>query len=655
MEPAATPIWTPSAERARKCALARFSHYVLERFKAPVHDYASLHKWSVEFPEHFWSAVWDFCEVRCSRGAQQIVEEATRLPGARWFVGAQLNYAENLLHRGDADGDDDIAVIFRNDRGERRELTWQQLRSEVARVADGLKQAGVQAGDRVAGLLPNIPEAVIAMLATTSIGAIWSSCSTDFGASAVIDRFGQITPRVLFAVDGCFHAGKTIDCQPTIATLCEQIPSIEQVVLVPYLDAEANARDVPHGVRFDSFGRTAQPLEFAQLPFQQPAFILYSSGTTGPPKCIVHSAGGALIQQLKENILHTDMGVEDRYFYFTTCGWVMWNALVSGLATGATIVLFDGAPLQTDPTLLWRMAAEERVTIFGTSPRFLASCEQLGLRPRETFDLSALRTVLSTGAPLNPASYRYVYRDVHPDVQLSSICGGTDIMGCFGAGCPLLAVYEGEIQALALGMKVEVFDEAGNPLIGQQGELVCTRPFPSVPIGFWGDTGAQRFTATYFARYPNVWWHGDLATLTSRGGLIVHGRSDAVLNPGGIRIGTAELYRQLEQIDEIEESIAIGQQHAGDVRIVLFVRLREGLTLDEALRDRICRTIRDNASPRHVPARIIQAPELPRTLNGKLVELAVRDVVHGHPPRNLGALANPESLEFFKDLPELRR
>ena len=650
MKATAQPIWTPSEERAAQSALARFSHYVQERYKAPVHDYPSLHRWSVEFPENFWTAVWDFCEIRCSQGPQQVLADGTRFPGAKWFVGALLNYAENLIPPGN---DDSIAIIFRNERGERRELTRGQLRSEVARVADGLKQAGVKPDDRVAGYLPNIPETAIAMLATLSIGAIWSSCSPDFGASAVVDRFGQIRPRVLFAVDGYQYAGKTIDCLPVIATVCKQISSIERVVLVPYLRPELTAAPVESAL-FNQFGAADTPLSFAQLPFEQPAFILYSSGTTGAPKCIVHSAGGALIQQLKENVLHSDIGPEDRYFYFTTCGWVMWNALVSGLATGATIVLFDGAPLQPDPHILWRLAAEERVTIFGTGPRFLSTCEQLGIRPRETFDLSSLRTVISTGAPLSPANFRYVYRDVHPDVQLSSISGGTDIMACFGSGCPTLPVYEGEIQALALGMKVEVFDDAGTSLVGQQGELVCTQPFPSVPVGFWGDVQEDRLVATYFARYPNVWWHGDLATITSRGGLIVHGRSDAVLNPSGVRIGTAELYRHLETIDEVVESVAIGQEHGGDVRIVLFVRLRDGVTLDERLREKICRVIRQNTSPRHVPAKIIQAPDLPRTLNGKLVELAVRDVVHGRTPKNLAALANPDALTFFRDLPELK-
>jgi acetoacetyl-CoA synthetase len=650
MEPAAKPIWTPSPERVRKAALTRFSHYVHERYKAPVHDYTSLHHWSVEFPEHFWDAVWDFCEIRCSQKAEQTIVAGTRMPGTQWFVGALLNYAENLIRV----SDDSIAIIFRNESGERRALTRRELHNEVARVAAGLKQAGVRMGDRVAAYLPNIPETIVAMLAATSLGAIWSSCSPDFGACAVVDRFGQIKPRVLFATDGYRYAGKRIDCLPTIAAMCKQISSIERVVLVPYLNAHAKAEQVPHGVLYKLFGKAGAALSFTQLPFDHPAFILYSSGTTGAPKCIVHSAGGALLQQMKENILHADIGPDDRYFYFTTCGWVMWNALASALATGATIVLFDGAPLQPDPKILWRLAAEERVTIFGAGPRFLTTCEQQGLRPREEFDLSALRTVISTGAPLSPASYRYVYRDVHPNVQLSSISGGTDLMACFGAACPVLPVYEGEIQALGLGMKVEIFDDAGKALVGQPGELVCTRPFPSVPVGFWGDTQTDRFVTTYFSRYPNVWRHGDLATITARGSLIVHGRSDAVLNPSGVRIGTAELYRELEKIDEVLESVAVAQEYRGDVRIVLFVRLRDGLALDEPLRDRICRTIRDNTSPRHVPAKIIQAPELPRTLNGKLVELAIRDVIHGRMPPNLAALANPDSLDFFKNRPELK-
>ena len=642
------PIWSPSAERISGAQLTRFMHFVHERHKAPVHDYASLHRWSVEFPEHFWSALWDFVEVRAERRATDVLRNGNRMPGARWFVDARLNYAENLLRL----EDDSAAIIASNETGRRRELSWRELRHEVGRVADGLRRAGVCAGDRVAGYLPNVPQTVIAMLATTSIGAIWSSCSPDFGANGVLDRFGQIAPKVLFAADGYRYAGKVIDCLATVRTVQERIAGIGRVVLVPVLHEDP---PLPQGaVMFDDFGTPGAPPSFEQLPFDHPAFILYSSGTTGVPKCIVHSAGGALIQQLKEHVLHTDMSRNDRFFYFTTCGWVMWNALVSGLAAGATIVLFDGAPLQPDPRVLWRLAQAERITVFGTSPRFLTACEQAGIRPRTELDLSALRTIVSTGAPLNPASYRYVYRDVKEDMQLASITGGTDIMACFGGGCPILPVYEGEIQCLGLGMKTEVYDDAGAPLIGRQGELVCTLPFPSVPIGFWGDSGGARFQATYFDRYPNVWWHGDLATITPRGGLIVHGRSDAVLNPGGVRIGTAEIYRQLERVPEIAEAVAIAQEWQGDVRIVLFVRLRESLVLDEPLREKIRDTIRVNTTPRHVPAKIVHAPDLPRTINGKLAELAVRDAVHGRVPKNVDALANPQALEFLRDIPDLR-
>lgn len=644
------PIWSPTPERIRGAQLTRFMQFVQERYKAPVHDYASLHRWSVEFPENFWSALWDFCEVRAERRATQILEDGNRLPGANWFIGARFNYAENLLR---LDGDT-AAVIFRNERGQRRELSWTQLRCEVARVADGLRKAGVKEGDRVAGYLPNIAEAVIAMLATASLGAIWSSCSPDFGVSGVCDRFSQIAPKVLFTADGYCYAGKSIDCLATVRAIQQKIPAIEHVVVVPYLSAQPPLDAVDDAVLFGDFGSKEARLSFAQLPFGQPLFILYSSGTTGVPKCIVHSAGGALLQQLKEHALQTDMGANDRFFYFTTSGWVMWNALAAGLATGASILLFDGAPLQPDPRILWRIAAEEKLTIFGTSPRFLTACEQAGIRPGRQFDLSSLRTVMSTGAPLSPASYRYVYRDVKADVLLASITGGTDIMACFGCGSPILPVYEGEIQCLSLAMKTQVYDDAGQPLIDQQGELVCSAPFPSVPLGFWADADGSRFRATYFARYPNVWWHGDLATITPRGGLIVHGRSDTVLNPGGVRIGTAEIYRQLEKIAEIVESIAISQQWQDDVRIVLFVRLRDGLTLDEPLKEKIRQTLRENCTPRHVPAKIIQAPDLPRTINGKLVELAVRDTVHGRTVKNLDALANPQALDFFRNLPELK-
>lgn len=644
-----TPIWSPSPERIERANLTRFMRFVRERHHAPVPDYPALHRWSVEYPENFWSAVWDFCDVRAERRATQILADGNLMPGAQWFIDARFNYAENLLRRDDAS----IAIIFRNERGERRTLTWGELRAEAARIADGLKAAGVVEGDRVAGFLPNLPETVIAMLATASLGALWSSCSPDFAASGVLDRFGQIAPKVLFAADGYQYAGKVLDCLPTVRAVKDKIASLERIVVIPYLDRQPAIAAIDKAVTWSSFGDAGAPLAFKQLPFEQPLFILYSSGTTGVPKCIVHSAGGALLQQLKEHALHSDMGPDDRFFYYTTCGWVMWNALVSGLGVGATIVLFDGAPLAPDPRILWRMAAEEHVTIFGTSPRFLTTCEQAGVRPREEFDLSALRTIISTGAPLNPASYRYVYRDVKDDVLLASITGGTDVMACFGGGCPIQPVYDGEIQALSLGMNTQVFDDDGHPVIDAQGELVCTEPFPSIPLGFWGDADGAKFRAAYFEHFPNVWRHGDFATITSRGGLIVHGRSDAVLNPGGIRIGTAEIYRQVEKIEEVAESVAIAQQWQGDVRIVLFVRLREGLALDESLREKIRSTIRANATPRHSPAKIIQAPDLPRTINGKLVELAVRNVVHRLPVKNTDALANPQALEFFRNHPEL--
>jgi acetoacetyl-CoA synthetase len=647
------PLWQPSPERIAATNLVRFIRFVSERHHAPVHDYPTLYRWSIDFPENFWSSLWDFCEVRSSVRATDTLIDGNLLPGARWFVGAKLNYAENLLWV----TDDSLAMLFRSERGERRELTYRELRAQVARVADGLRKAGVEPHDRVAGYLPNIPETVIAMLATASLGATWSSCSPDFGASGVLDRFGQITPKVLFAADGYQYAGKVLDCLPTIRAVKEKISSIEHVVIVPYLNsgglAAGGLASIPGAVLFEDFGAADATLSFEQVPFEHPLFILYSSGTTGVPKCIVHSLGGALLQQLKEHVLHSDMGREDRFFYYTTCGWVMWNGLASGLATGATIVLFDGAPLTPDPRVLWRMASEERITIFGTSPRFLTASEQAGIEPLTEFGLPALRTIISTGSPLSPESYRYVYRAVKPEVALVSMSGGTDLMACFGGGCPILPVYEGEIQCLSLGMKTEIYDEAGQPLIDLPGELVCSASFPSVPLGFWGDTDGTRFHAAYFDRYPNVWHHGDFATITPRGGLIVHGRSDAVLNPGGVRIGTAEIYRQVEKVPDVLESIAIAQAWQNDVRVVLFVRLRDGVLLDDALRERIRDTIRANTTPRHVPARIIAVPDLPRTINGKLTELAVRDVVHGRQVKNTDALANPQTLDYFRNMPEL--
>jgi acetoacetyl-CoA synthetase len=507
----------------------------------------------------------------------------------------------------------------------------------------------VKRGDRVAGLLPNIPETVIAMLAAASLGATWTSCSPDFGVQGVLDRFGQVAPKALFTADGYFYAGRTIDSLAPIAGVLKSLPSVRRVVVVRY----AGSGGLPGAVEFSAYGRRGVSRAAEPLPFDHPLYVLYSSGTTGVPKCIVHGAGGTLLQHLKEHRLHTDVKPGDRFFYFTTCGWMMWNWLVSALASQATLVLYDGSPLHPGPEVLWQVAADEGVTIFGTSPRYLAALEKAGYRPRERHAIASLRTVLSTGSPLGPEQYDFVASSIGPDVQLASISGGTDIVSCFALGNPLLPVYRGELQCRGLGMKVEVWDDAGRPVTGEKGELVCAAPFPSMPVGFWNDSDGARYRAAYFERFPGTWHHGDYALLTPRGGLVILGRSDAVLNPGGVRIGTAEIYRQVEQLPEVLESVVIGQEVGHDVRIVLFVRLREDLTLDDALAERIRRQIRDNTTPRHVPARILQVPEIPRTLSGKVVELAVRETVHGRPVRNTDALANPAALEHFRHRPEL--
>jgi len=583
-----------------------------------------------------------------------IIENAGAMPGARFFPSARLNFAENLLRYRDGQP----ALVFRNERGARSELSYEELNDEVARIAAGLQDAGVVAGDRVAAFMPNIPETVIAMLAAASLGAIWSSCSPDFGLSAVVDRFGQISPKVLFAADGYFYGGKTLYSLPLVADLAQRLPSLRALVLVSYASPKAaleriagSAAKVAH---WQAFGSTCGALEFLEYPFDQPLYILYSSGTTGKPKCIVHGAGGTLLQHQKEHLLHTDVRREDRLFYFTTCGWMMWNWLVSALATGTTLVLYDGSPFHPDPGVLWRMAQEERLSIFGTSAKYLASLEKSGFVPARALELPALRTILSTGSPLLPEGFDFVYRDVKTDVQLSSISGGTDIVSCFALGCPTRPVYRGEIQCRGLGMRVEVFDGAGRSIRGERGELVCTAPFPSMPLGFWGDADGSRYRAAYFERFPGVWHHADYAELTAHDGLIIYGRSDAVLNPGGVRIGTAEIYTAVEGLAEIAEALAVGQDWQGDVRIVLFVRLQKDYALDAALDKKIRTTIRERTTPRHVPAKIIAVPDLPRTLSGKLTELAVRNVIHGRRVDNRDALANPEALEHFRDLAELR-
>jgi len=643
------PHWTPSAERVAAAQLTQFHAFARDR-GAPGGDYSSLWQWSVDEPAAFWNAVFDFTGVIADRGHGPVLRHGDRMPGATWFEGTRLNFAENLL-RGAGNGP---GIIARDERGRRREISWDQLRADVARVSDGLRGAGIVAGDRVAGFMPNLPEAIVAMLATTSLGATWSSCSPDFGIRGVLDRFGQIAPKVLFTADGYCYGGKTLDSIERIAGILASLPSVTCVVVVANLSPRPDLAPLPAARHYSEFGRAGAPLSFERKPFDHPLYILYSSGTTGVPKCIVHGAGGTLLQHLKEHQLHSDVHAGDRLFFFTTCGWMMWNWLVSALAAQATVVLFDGSPFHPDEGVLWRLASEERVALFGTSPKYLGALEKSGYRPADQVDLAQLRTVLSTGSPLAHEQFDFVRDAIGADIQLASISGGTDIVSCFALGNPTLPVYRGELQCRGLGMRVEVFDDDGWPLQGQQGELVCTAPFPSMPVGFWNDPDGSRYHAAYFERYPNVWCHGDFAVLTARGGLVILGRSDAVLNPGGVRIGTAEIYRQVEKLEEILESIAIGQEWDNDVRVVLFVRLRTGITLDAALENRIRDMIRTNTTPRHVPARIVAVSDIPRTISGKIVELAVREVVHGRPVKNTDALANPAALEEFRDRPELR-
>jgi acetoacetyl-CoA synthetase len=661
-----SPLWTPSPEQVARANLTRFIANAGARTTPAVHDYATLYDWSIARPEEFWSAVWEFCGIvaeRDARGAAwlSVLIGGDRMAppdprrGPRWFDGAKLNFAENLLRF----RDDRPALIAWNELGAQRRLTYAELRVEVARLAAALRAHGVQAGDRVAGFMPNIPETTIAMLAAASIGAIWSSCSPDFGVQGVLDRFGQIAPRVLFCADGYRYAGKEIDSLRTVAGIAGRIQDVAHVVVMPYLRDDPDISTVPRGVSLESFLSATEEREpqFARLPFDHPLYVMYSSGTTGLPKCMVHGAGGTLLQHQKEHVLHCDLGRDDRLFYFTTCGWMMWNWLVSGLAVGATLVLYDGAPFLRRRPILWDMAEEERITVFGTSAKWLALAEKEGLRPRETHDLSSLKSILSTGSPLAAHSFDYAYEHVKRDVRLSSVSGGTDLISCFVLGNPIAPVWRGEIQTRGLGMTVEIFDESGASVVGRPGELVCTAPFPSMPIYFWNDPAHEKYRAAYFDHFPNVWRHGDWAELTSHDGVVIYGRSDATLNPGGVRIGTAEIYRQVEQLPEVLESLVVGQQlpdGGDDVRIVLFVRLVEGSSLTEALKERIRRQIRDNTSPHHVPKKIVQVADIPRTISGKITELAVRDVIHGRAAKNRDALANPEALELYRDLPELQ-
>ncbi len=648
-------LWEPSPQAVAAARITAFRQRMEERSGRPLPDYDALWSWSVSDLPAFWAAVWDESGILHETPYQRVVDDPDRLPGARWFEGAQLNFARNLLRR----DDDATAIVFRSERAaEPSRLGFAELRRLVARLARGLRAAGVGPGDRVAGFLPNLPETVVAMLAATSIGAVWSSCSPDFGVSGVLDRFSQIEPRVLLTADGYRYGGKRFDSLAVAAELVRRMPSVEHVGVVPYVDgpdAEPDLAALPGARLFaDWLGPDDDPpLEFASLPFDHPVYILYSSGTTGVPKCIVHGAGGLLLQHWKEHALHTDLGPDDRLFYFTTCGWMMWNWLVGALGVGSGIVLFDGSPFHPDGGALFRLAQEEEVTVFGTSARFLAAAEKEGVEPRRDVALPRLRALLSTGSPLPAEGFRYVYRAVSDDLCLSSIAGGTDICSCFFPGNPALPVHAGELQCRGLGMAVEAWDPDGRALVDEKGELVCTRAAPCMPVGFWNDPDGSRYRSAYFERFPGGWHHGDYVEITSRGSAVVHGRSDTTLNPGGVRIGTAEIYRPVETLDEVEDALVIGHDRDGDVRVVLFVKLRPGVELDDALAERIRAAIRRRATPRHVPARIVAVDDIPYTRSGKKVELAVRDVVHGRPVANLEAIANPDALEGFRNRAEL--
>lgn len=671
------PLWTPDPARAAASQMAHFFRAMEGPGTPRAGDpYAAWHQWSVRERERFWAGVWASSGVIGDAGDAVLTGRDRMAPpdpalGPRWFPAARLNFAENLLRRRDGAA----AIIARDEAGRRREVSFGALADEVRRFAGALRAMGVRPGDRVAGFLPNIPETVIAALGAASVGATWSSCSPDFGVRGVLDRFGQIAPRVLVVADGYRYAGKRIDLLPRVAEIVRALPTLERVVVVPFLDwsphdrasgsvpgaPEPDLSSIAHGVMWDAFTAAgdAAPERFERLPFDHPLYIMYSSGTTGLPKCMVHGAGGTLLQHLKEHRLHTDLRPGDRIFYFTTCGWMMWNWLVSALASEATLVLYDGAPMpESAPGILWDLAAEEHVAVFGTSAKFLALSQKAGLAPARTHDLHALRAILSTGSPLADHSYDYVEEQVRPGVHLASISGGTDLISCFALGNPMLPVWRGELQCRGLGMAVDVWDDAGRPLRGQAGELVCTLPFPSMPVAFWDDADGRKYRGAYFEHFPGVWRHGDWAEVTAHDGLRIHGRSDATLNPGGVRIGTAEIYRQVEQLPEVVESVVVGQDIVSgderDVRIVLFVRLRDGVALDDALRDRIRKAIRAETSPHHVPKVIAAVPDIPRTVSGKISEIAVREVIHGRPVKNTEALANPGALEFFRGRVELQ-
>lgn len=640
-------VWKPKNPQGTR--MWQFMDFAAKKHSQIFESYEDLHTWSIKHPDSFWPTLCDFFHLQFDTAPHQILNYYQEMIEAHWFSGAQFNFAQKLLSRKDAHP----ALISLNENDERHEMSYEQLYAAVAQCAAGLRAVGVTIGDRVAALMPNTHYTIIAMLATASIGAIWSSCSPDFGAQAAIDRLGQIDPKVLFICDGHQYQGKKFSGAEKIKQLNDSITTLVHLVICPNINETVPISDLPKASYWKDFLKPAKECEFVSLPFAQPLYIMFSSGTTGKPKCIIHGAGGTLIQHIKELGLHTDLRDKDNLCFYTTCGWMMWNWTVSALALGATLTLYEGSPAYPADNRLFRLLADEKVTVFGTSAKFISSVEKAGVKPKDEFDLSHLRCILSTGSPLLPKNYDYVYQEIKEDVQLSSISGGTDIISCFALGNPMLPVYRGELQCLGLGMAVEVFDEEGHPVQQARGELVCTKPFPSMPVGFWHDKERQAYQRAYFERFPGIWAHGDFAEITAHHGLIIYGRSDAVLNPGGVRIGTAEIYRQVEKVNEVLDSIVIGQDWQDDVRVVLFVKLRDEITLNDDLINKIRTTIRKNASPRHVPAKILQVADIPRTISGKIVEVAVRQVVHGQPVNNLQSLANPKALEYFKNREEL--
>ena len=640
------PLWTPSQASIDAANMTRFITQVNRNYDLSISDYDALYQWSLDQKETFWSEIWDFCEIIGDKG-ERILLGGENIESAQWFPDASLNFAENLLRKRNSE----IAIYFRAEDQVEFTLTYKELYAQVASVAAWLKNKGLNPGDRVAAYLPNIPEAVVAMLAATSLGAVWTSTSPDFGEDSVIDRFGQTEPRFLFTVDGYFYNGKKHDINTKVKNICDQLPSVEQIIQIDFAGFGNHVDAINWG---EIIAQPIAQIDFVTRKFNDPLYVLYSSGTTGSPKCITHKVGGTLIQHLKEHMLHCDVHPGDRVFYFTTLGWMMWNWLVSALASKAALVLYDGSPFYPDGEVLWRYAEDIDMTIFGTSAKYIEAMKNVALRPRGKFGLSKLRTIASTGSVLSPESFDYVYENIKQDVCLASVSGGTDIVSCFVIGCPLLPVYRGEVQCRALGLAVEVFDDDGNSIKNKKGELVCTQTFPCQPAYFWADESGEKYHNAYFARFDNVWHHGDYVMLTEHNGIVIYGRSDATLNPGGVRIGTAEIYRHVEQLDEVVESIVIGQIWDNDVRVVLFVVLQPGLNLDDALQDRIRRTVREKCTPRHVPAKIVQVAEIPRTKSGKIVELAVREVVHDRPVKNMHSLANPEALDLYRDLPQLQ-